>query len=113
VSAARRPIPDPTPRETEILELLLAGATQPEIARQLHLSIHTVSHHARWLAHRAHLPTSARLVSSIWARRVAERDATIAEQTARIAELEAAFAQLERRRGGDRRRSSSAPAPDG
>ena len=49
----RRPAPEDqrlpdselTPRELEVLELLAAGMDNPDIARTLHLSQHTVKNH--------------------------------------------------------------------
>lgn len=96
--------PGPASTEAAVLELLLAGVAQPQIAAQLALSVSTVSHHAQRLARRAHVGSTAQLVARVWSERLAERDATIVRQAARIAELEETLALLGRRRD-DRRRA--------
>jgi FixJ family two-component response regulator len=51
-----------TPREREIMELLLAGKTSKEIATALRLSVRTVEGHRRMVLSKMHVPSTAQLV---------------------------------------------------
>lgn len=43
-----KPLAEPlTERETEVLRLIVSGATNPDIAEQLHIGLGTVKHHVR------------------------------------------------------------------
>jgi len=79
-----RPVPDPlplrsgrpvadgfrlTPREQEIMDLLMADRTCQEVASALHLSIHTVRHHIERLKRRWGQSTLHGLVSLLGRRR--------------------------------------------
>lgn len=54
-----------SPREAEVLTLLVAGASNKEIASKLHLSIHGVKRHVSALLSQFHSPSRAHLVSHI------------------------------------------------
>lgn len=53
------------PREAEVLELLVAGASNKEIARKLRISIHGVKRHVSALLTQFHSPNRVHLVSHI------------------------------------------------
>jgi FixJ family two-component response regulator len=54
-----------TPREREVLELLLAGKTSKDIASALHVSVRTVEGHRRAVLSKAHVSSAAQLVSLV------------------------------------------------
>jgi two-component system nitrate/nitrite response regulator NarL len=54
-----------SPREAEVLTLLVAGASNKEIATKLHISIHGVKRHVSALLSQFHSPNRAHLVSRI------------------------------------------------
>jgi two-component system, NarL family, nitrate/nitrite response regulator NarL len=54
-----------SPREAEVLTLLVGGASNKEIANSLHLSIHGVKRHVSALLSQFHSPSRAHLVSHI------------------------------------------------
>ena len=51
----RSPAPDLTPRETQVLALLAGGASNPEIARELGLSVKTVQNHVSQVLAKLHV----------------------------------------------------------
>lgn len=64
------PVPRPqldhlSPRETEVLTLLVAGASNKEIASKLRISVHGVKRHVSALLSQFHSPNRAHLVSRI------------------------------------------------
>jgi len=54
-----------SPREAEVLTLLIAGASNKEIGSELHISIHGVKRHVSALLSQFHSPNRAHLVSHI------------------------------------------------
>ena len=54
-----------SPREAEVLGLLVAGLDNKEIAARLHISIHGVKRHVSALLSRFHSPNRAHLVSCV------------------------------------------------
>ncbi|MFL6128751.1 MAG: response regulator transcription factor [Mycobacteriales bacterium] len=54
-----------SPREAEVLTLLVAGASNKEIAAKLHISIHGVKRHVSALLSQFHSPSRAHLVSHL------------------------------------------------
>ncbi|MBI3244694.1 MAG: response regulator transcription factor [Chloroflexi bacterium] len=66
-------VPDLTPREREVLNLIATDATDKEIARQLSLSLHTVKTHVRSILSKLHAVNrrqAAKLVAREgWAKR--------------------------------------------
>jgi DNA-binding CsgD family transcriptional regulator len=57
-----------TPREREITELLVAGADPGEVARVLHLSIHTVRSHVKTIFAKVGVGSRAELTASLTSR---------------------------------------------
>ena len=47
-------VPDLTPREQNVLDHLVSGATDKEIAIQLSISVHTVKSHVRSILNKLH-----------------------------------------------------------
>jgi len=89
----RHPEP-PGPFAPQILALLLAGHQQAQIAAELHLALHSVSHYCRRLQRVHGAATVPLMLAGIWSARVAALEA-------RVARLE----QGERRRGVAERRA--------
>ena len=54
-----------TPRETQVMELLLNGKTSKEIAAALHVSVRTVEGHRREVLAKAQVSSAAQLVRSV------------------------------------------------
>jgi FixJ family two-component response regulator len=54
-----------TPREREVMQLLLAGKTSKEIATALHVSVRTVEGHRREVLSKANVSSAAQLVSAV------------------------------------------------
>jgi FixJ family two-component response regulator len=54
-----------TPRESEVMELLVAGQTSKEIASALRLSVRTVEGHRRMVFLKMDVPSAAQLVSIV------------------------------------------------
>ncbi len=54
-----------TPREREVMELLLAGKTSKEIATALRVSVRTVEGHRREVLSKANVSSAAQLVSAV------------------------------------------------
>lgn len=80
----------PSPREQEVLALLLAGHEQHEIADRLSLSRHTVGHHLTRLRRIYGASTTIALIALI-------RDRREAELAKQLAECERVRAALDRR----------------
>jgi DNA-binding NarL/FixJ family response regulator len=59
-------LPHLTPRETEVLGLVAAGLSNPEIAKRLSLSVNTVRSHLQTLAVKLHATSRAKMVASAW-----------------------------------------------
>lgn len=51
-----------TPRQIEVAELVYRGRTQPEIAQELGISVHTVKIHAGRIADALSLPYYSRML---------------------------------------------------
>jgi len=64
--------PHLSPREHQIIELLITGKTYREVASALHLSARTVEHYVEHLKHRFHQPRLAVLASYLTAHRLIE-----------------------------------------
>ena len=54
-----------TPRERQVMELLLAGKTSKEIAAALHVSVRTVEGHRRMVLSKTNVSSAAQLVSTV------------------------------------------------
>jgi FixJ family two-component response regulator len=61
-----------TPRERQVMELLITGKTSKEIAAAMHVSVRTVEGHRRVVFSKMHVSSAARLVSTVL--RVREAD---------------------------------------
>ena len=90
-----------TPREQEILHLIAAGKSLPEIAKELFLGLTTVKTHVQHLYEK--LGVSDRAAA------VAERDAARPDRVAGAVPGRAAPSRERRRRGGAARRVAAAP----
>jgi two-component system, LuxR family, response regulator FixJ len=54
-----------TPREREVMELLVAGQTSKEIAASMHVSVRTVEGHRRVVLSKMHVSSAAQLVRTV------------------------------------------------
>ena len=54
-----------TPREREVMELLVAGRTSKEVASALHVSVRTVEGHRRMVLSKANVSSAAQLVRTV------------------------------------------------
>lgn len=61
--AARQPLPDLTPREREVLELLAKGFLYKEIAAKLHITFATVHTHLRCVYEKLHVRSRTEAVT--------------------------------------------------
>jgi DNA-binding CsgD family transcriptional regulator len=59
-----------TPREKEILVLLLKGASDLAIAEHLHISVHTVKEYGKSIRNKYNVKTRLQLISALLARGV-------------------------------------------
>jgi len=64
-----------TPREREVMELLIAGKTSKEIAAALRMSVRTVEGHRRMVLSKTHVSSAAQLVRAVLSARAASRRA--------------------------------------
>lgn len=62
-AAAPEPLPPLTAREREVLELLVAGATNKEIAQKLVITQNTVKYHLKNVLHKLHLHNRAQVIA--------------------------------------------------
>ena len=60
-----------TPREREVMELLIAGQRSHEIAAALHVSVRTVEGHRRMVLLKANVSSAAQLVRTVLSAREA------------------------------------------
>jgi FixJ family two-component response regulator len=61
-----------TPREREVMELLIAGKTSKEIAVAMNLSVRTVEGHRRMVFSKMHVSSAAQLVGTVLSTRKAD-----------------------------------------
>lgn len=61
---------DISTRETQILQLIAAGLSSPEIAKKLFISDHTVISHRKNLIHKFKAKNSAHLITKAFQRRI-------------------------------------------
>ena len=52
-----------SPRQKEVLQLVVDGLDKPAIARRLHLSYHTVGNHVRYIYRKLHVSSRAQAVA--------------------------------------------------
>lgn len=64
-----------TPREREVMELLIAGKASKEIAAALKVSVRTVEGHRRMVLSKTHVSSAAQLVRAVLSARAASRRA--------------------------------------
>ncbi len=64
-----------TPREREVMELLVAGQTSKEIAAAMHVSVRTVEGHRRVVLSKMHVSSAAQLVRTVLSVRDADSPA--------------------------------------
>ena len=64
-----------TQRETEVLDLIAEAQTSKQIARALHISVHTVGNHRKHICRKLGLHTTAELVAFALRRRQSARGA--------------------------------------
>lgn len=87
----------PDGRDQQIVDLLLANRSFPEIATALALSQETVENRIKRLRRRHFVHTTTQLVVKLLTERVDERDALLAQRTADLATCRAQLAVLDRR----------------
>ena len=61
-----------TPREREVMELLIAGKTSKEIAAALHVSVRTVEGHRRMVLSKMNVSSATQLVRTVLSAREAD-----------------------------------------
>ena len=64
-----------TPREREVMELLIAGQTSKEIAATMHVSVRTVEGHRREVLSKMHVSSATQLVRTVLSAREADSHA--------------------------------------
>jgi len=72
LAVVRERLGDLTPREREVMELLVAGSTSKEIATALRVSVRTVEGHRRMVLTKMHVSSAAQLVRTVLGARAAE-----------------------------------------
>lgn len=72
----------------DVLRGLLRGLSHRQVADELHLSVHTVSKHARALMHRYGATTDRGLVCLIWAQKCADLEAKLTRSQSVVAALD-------------------------
>lgn len=87
----------PSPREQEVLALLMEGHTTAEIAGALSIAAPTVGHHVQSLMHVHGARTRLELVCTLWARRVAAKDVELEQERLEHRRCQRDLAHLERR----------------
>ena len=68
--AARRPVPDLTPRQWQLMRLVASGCTNAQIALELALSEATVRKHLENVFHRLHVTNRTSAIASAFPERV-------------------------------------------